>query len=58
MNLFLFAELRAEIDKLRTQTGTPSLEPNGTAIKSSLAEIVALREKLNAKEHEMAEMTK
>ena len=55
LNLIIFiAELRAEIDKLRSATGVVSDD----VISSSLAEITSLREKLLDKEREMDEMTK
>ena len=48
------AELRAEIEKLKNQTGGISED----VIGASLAEIASLRDRLSQKEREMAEMTR
>ena len=50
----LFSELRAEIEKLQSQTGIVSED----VIGASLAEITSLRDKLSMKEQEMVEMTR
>lgn len=50
----LIRELRAEIEKLRVQTGIVSED----VISSSLVEISSLKQKLSEKEREMAEITR
>ena len=50
----LCPELRAEIEKLRVQTGSGSDD----VISASLVEISSLKQKLSQKEHEMAEITR
>ena len=47
-------ELRAEIEKLRVQTGSGSED----VVSASLVEISSLKQKLNEKEREMAEITR
>ena len=55
--VYLNLELRGEIEKLRSQTSS-GVTPNDGLIGASLAEIAALKDKLSAKEWEMAEMTR
>lgn len=50
----MFVELKAEIDRLRSQSGVMNEEQQS----ASLAEITALKEKLAYREKEMEEMTR
>lgn len=50
----MFVELKAEIDRLRSQSGVMNEEQQS----ASLAEITALKEKLAVREKEMEEMTR
>ena len=50
------SELRAEIDKLKSQTGGAT--DNDDIIGASLAEIASLKEQLQQKEKAMLEMTR
>lgn len=49
-----FSELRAEIEKLRSQSGLM----NGDSHLASMAEIAMLREKLVSKEKEMDDLSR
>ncbi len=52
----MISELRAEIEKLKSQSGL--VGPDAEIIRTSLAEISSLREQLVAKEQEMQEVTR